>query len=335
MNSVYDIADSNLILSDAKTGVNDFSMNHAFADRLDSLAKEVDGLSKCLTEKAAEIRERVDSAMQNKRQIQGVHFLTVVTNQMKKCDEARRQTEKRDYKRSEDFRTPTEWLDTSDEDEDGLETEDGKVPTKKKEQQLGEPDGHFMFSKTNENDPEAHSFMCKHCKETFRDRNDLRNHSGHHKMEFYTCLLCAKVFRSLRAFETHQKSHSIRHTCQVCHQTFALKSTLTNHLAVHSSDRHTCPHPGCKKEMKHRGNFLEHVNWSHRKTKDVPCTNCDKYFQTPSSMRAHRIHQHGYVEELVPGHPLEGKVNRPPKAANKRKPKTTYAEVQSKRYRMD
>ena len=73
MNSIYDIADSNLILSDAKSGLSDFSMNHHFADRLDSLAKEVNGLSKCMTEKASEICERVDSAMQNKRQIQGVH----------------------------------------------------------------------------------------------------------------------------------------------------------------------------------------------------------------------------------------------------------------------
>ena len=207
MNSVYDIADSNLILSDAKTGLNDFSMNHDFADQLDSLAKEVDGLSKYMTEKAAEIRERVDTAMQNKRKIQGVHFLTEVTNQMKKCDEAQRQTKKTDYKRSEDFRIPTEWLDTSDEEEEQLELEPAetdkgkkKKQLKKPEQQLGEPDGHFMYSKTNENDPEAHSFMCKHCQKTFRDRNDLRNHSGHHKMEFYTCLLYAKVFRSIRAF---------------------------------------------------------------------------------------------------------------------------------------
>ena len=252
---------------------------------------------------------------------------------MKKCDKALRQTKITDFKSSEDFRIPTEWLDTSDEEEELEPTENGKKKNqlKKPEQQLGEPDGHFMFSKTNENDPESHSFMCKHCKKTFRDRNDLRNHSGHHKMEFYTCLLCAKVFRSIRAFETHQKTHSIHHTCEVCQQTFALKLTLTNHLAVHSSDRYTCPHQGCNKKIKHRGNFLEHVNWSHRKTKDVPCTNCDKYFQTPSSMRAHRIHQHGYVEELIPGHHLEGQVNRPPKAANKHKPKETYTEIQAKR----
>ena len=123
-------------------------------------------------------------------------------------------------------------------------------------------------------------------------------------MEFYQCLVCAKVFRTVRAFESHQKTHSVRHMCTVCKTTFELKSTLKNHMAVHSTDLYKCPHKGCTKELKHCGNFLEHVNWSHRNMKDVPCTNCEKYFQTPSSMHAHRIHKHGYVPELVPGHPL-------------------------------
>ena len=85
-------------------------------------------------------------------------------------------------------------------------------------------------------------------------------------------------------------------------------------MAVHSSDLYKCTHKGCTKQLKHHGNFLEHVNWSHRKTKDVPCTNCHKYLQTPSSMRAHRINKHGSVPELVPGHPLAPTFDR-----NKRK----------------
>ena len=120
----------------------------------------------------------------------------------------------------------------------------------------------------------------------------------------FTSVWYVQVFRTVRAFESHQKTHSVRHTCTVCKTTFELKSTLKNHMAVHSTDLYKCPHKGCTKELKHRGNFLEHVNWSHRNTKDVPCINCEKYFQTLSSMHAHRIHKHGYVPELVPGHPL-------------------------------
>ena len=307
MNNIFEIADSNLIITDAKSSLNDYTMNHAFADKLDNISKEVIGLSKCLTEKAAAIRTRVDRALDEKRRFEDVTFIRHVTNQMKKCDLAKEQDPQkiREFKLSEDYPIPRETLDSSDSDDDQT---DGK------EQQLGEPDGHFMYAKTNENDPMVHSFMCKHCQQTFRDRNELRNHSTHHKMEFYRCLLCAKIFRSIRSFESHQKTHSVRYTCTVCHNTFELKSSLKNHMAVHSTELETCSHKGCTKQFKHRGNFLEHVNWSHRKTKDVPCTSCNKYFQTPSSMRAHRIHKHGYVPELVPGHPLAHTINNKRKA---------------------
>ena len=91
MNGIFDIADSNLIISDAKSGLNDFSMNHDFADKLDSLAKEVLGLSKCLSEKAVQVREKVDKALDDKRRFQGVHFVRDVTNQMEKCQIAQLQ----------------------------------------------------------------------------------------------------------------------------------------------------------------------------------------------------------------------------------------------------
>ena len=67
MNSIFEIADTNMIITDAKSGVNDYTMNHVFADRLDNISKEVIGLSKCLTEKAAAIRTHVDRALDDKR----------------------------------------------------------------------------------------------------------------------------------------------------------------------------------------------------------------------------------------------------------------------------
>ena len=66
MNRIFEIADSNLIITDAKSGLNDYSMNHDFADKLDKLSKEVHGLSVRLTEKAAVIREKVDHAVDQK-----------------------------------------------------------------------------------------------------------------------------------------------------------------------------------------------------------------------------------------------------------------------------
>ena len=190
---------------------------------------------------------------------------------------------------------------------------------KAKEPELSDPDKHFIYPKDNENDAEKHNFVCKLCSKIFRDINDLRNHDTAHRMEFYRCLLCARIFRSMRAFETHQKSHSASYTCGVCKKTFKLKSTLTNHLPVHSSDTSKCSHPGCTKRFKHCANHLEHVNYAHRKTKDVPCTHCSKMFQTPSSMRAHRVNTDGYVENITPGHPLGDKRPNKPSTLPKKK----------------
>ena len=170
----------------------------------------------------------------------------------------------------------------------------------------GEPDGHFTYPKTNEHPVETHMFICQICKAVFRDQNELRNHDASHKMEFYQCMLCYKYLRSLRSFENHRASHQSDHTCKQCGKSFALKSSLYNHGQIHSTDRMKCTHPGCKRTFKHRQNFLEHVNYGHRKTQDVQCTICKKMFQTPSSMRAHRIHRHGPAPELIPGHPLKG-----------------------------
>ena len=57
MNSIYDIASSNLVLTDAESGTNDFSMNYYFADKLDKLSKHIINFGTTMSEKAAEIQE--------------------------------------------------------------------------------------------------------------------------------------------------------------------------------------------------------------------------------------------------------------------------------------
>ena len=118
-----------------------------------------------------------------------------------------------------------------------------------------------------------------------------------------------KVFRTLRSFDEHQTSHNRRHTCEVCSQSFLLKTTLHNHMAVHSNTTLSCSHPGCSRTFRHRANQLEHISYGHRKMKDVPCSHCAKMFKMLTSMRAHRIVYHGYVPDITPGHPLSSSEN--------------------------
>ena len=164
-------------------------MNHDFADKLDKLSKEVHGLSVHLTKKAAVIREKVDHAVDQKQRFQEVHFIRDVTNDLQKCNIAHDKPASniKEFKYSEQFRTPVEHLDSSDNDDNNHPE---PINSKNTATELGDPDGHFMFPKVNENDPAAHNFVCKICKKVFHDPYDLRNHDTQHKMEFYHCLVC-------------------------------------------------------------------------------------------------------------------------------------------------
>ena len=187
MNSIYDIASSNLVLTDAESGASNYSMNYYFADQLEKLSKRIINFGTTMCETAANIRERTSKAQDNKANIQPVQFVEQVNDPTKKSEVAqnKRAVKIRKFKESLKFRAKREVMST-DEDTDS---------------EPGDPDGHFYRPKNNENPPERHSFLCKFCEKVFRDRNDLRNHYSQHNMEFYTCIQCDRVFHTLKSFE--------------------------------------------------------------------------------------------------------------------------------------
>ena len=254
MNQIYEIADSNLILTDARTGLNDFTMNELFAKKLDDVSKNVTGLAQRIQDKATELRDKIDKAIDTKENLREVICTGEVLDWSKKCIIAQKQTKIKRFKHSKEFRVKVEHLDSSDEDED-------LTP------QQGELDGKFQFPKKNENPAECHNFSCEECCSVFRDENELRNHDSNHKIEFYRCLQCLKVFRSMRSFENHNKSHNFDYTCEICNKTFMLKTSLTNHKQVHSTDLMHCTFQNCQRAFKHRQNQLEHIQWGHRDKK--------------------------------------------------------------------
>ena len=251
-----------------------------------------------------EICDKIDKAVDNKAQLQDVMYLGEVLEYSKQCELIKKHDcRAKRFKSSGEFHIKHELLDTSSEEEE----EDTQPAAKKKKTAnnsfAGEPDGHFQYTKQKENNAASHHFVCDLCEVVFRDTNGLRNHESTHAMEFYHCMKCFKVFQSVRAFENHRASHTSSHTCDICGKFFNLKTTLTNHLQIHSTDKMKCSHHGCTKTFKWRQNQLEHIQWVHRDTKDVPCTHCPKMFQTPMSMRTHRVNTHRTVPEITPGHP--------------------------------
>ena len=225
------------------------------------------------------IIEKLNAARDRKVNMQDIVHIEDVTNYKKKTAQAKKASRTK-FILSQDFRIKVEWI-SDDEDKDSTTTQDKPLS--------GELDGHFAYPKTNENPAEMHSFHCDHCDGVFRDQNELRNHYTNHRIEFFQCLICDKIYRSVRAFEVHRQCHDELYVCLVCNKGYKLQTTLINHQQVHSEEHMNCSYPGCNKSFKHRQNQVKHVQWGHRDKKECPCTICGKLFQTPTNMRTHRL----------------------------------------------
>ena len=313
LDRIMELADCDLVVSDAITGLNDYSKNIKFAKKLQDVAKGLETTAETLFDRAKDVLGKVNLARDFKGSIQPVQFIQEVTDPKLKDKKAKIKPAER-YKPSCDFPIKTETLDSDDE----LANPPPSKKQKKKETYSGELDGHFTYPKENENDVAIHHFSCDVYERIFRDTNELRNHDCSHKMEFFQCLMCFSIFRSVRSFENHYLSHTQEHNCDVCGKFFRLKTSLINHKQVHSSDRMTCP--TCGKKFKHRQNHLEHIVWFHKEDKECPCTVCKKMFQTPTNMRTHRLRVHGPIADIVPGYP--GACNRLLQTSRKIKPRT-------------
>ena len=79
MEQLYELGDSDLIVCDMEMGLNYYTKNLKFADELDDLAKCLIVLSGNYNEKANKIRDRVDTAKEDKRLIQDIVELREVT----------------------------------------------------------------------------------------------------------------------------------------------------------------------------------------------------------------------------------------------------------------
>ena len=295
LNQIYELADGNFLVSNAEIGLMDFSINEKFARKLEDTSKCVAGLANRLCEKATQIIEKCDEAHDRKVNMQDIILVGEVTDYKLKCPETKKRPQKK-FIPSQDFRIKVEWISDDSDDDDTDAT--------KPQEFSGELDGHFAYPKQNKNPVEIHSFICDHCEGVFRDKNELQNHYTNHRIEFFQCLVCDEIYRSVRSFETHKKSHDELHVCLVCRKGFQLKTSLTNHEQTHSDDRMTCSKDGCEKSFKNWQNQVEHIRWGHRKNKECPCTICGKLFQTPTNMRSHRLRQHGKARELIPGYPV-------------------------------
>ena len=107
LNNIFESADGDMLVSNAETGLTDFSINKKFAKKLEDASKRVAGLANWLSEKAAVVLEKLDEARDQKVQMQDIVHVEDVTDFKKKCD-ATKQHPRTKFVPSQDFRIKTE-----------------------------------------------------------------------------------------------------------------------------------------------------------------------------------------------------------------------------------
>ena len=75
MLKIFQLADSDMIVCDAETALNDYTKILKFVDELDDIAKHLIGLSQECTEKANMVRDRIEQAQEDKCLVQDVVYL--------------------------------------------------------------------------------------------------------------------------------------------------------------------------------------------------------------------------------------------------------------------
>ncbi|XP_065217239.1 zinc finger and BTB domain-containing protein 11-like isoform X2 [Planococcus citri] len=165
-------------------------------------------------------------------------------------------------------------------------------------------------------------YCCNICDETFPDKSVLRLHKREHKKPF-VCPKCKKQFATKQGLFRHQASHSEKrpykcgmcdtrfkhnrhkleherymHTevacfeCAVCGKMFNHKSSIIQHLPVHSGQKpfrcRTCGTRFSRKDC-----LVRHKS-THSKEKIFKCRICDKLFKHQSDKTRHeRLHEEG------------------------------------------
>ena len=213
--------------------------NLKFADELDDIAKHLVSLSRECSKKAEEIRQHIDDAKEDKRQIEDVVFVQEIMKDTEKdeCVQLHHR-EPVNFVKTSEFHVKCErvfFVDDPGDSEDEIEADKNRVYS-------GDPDTKFSFSKENDNDELRHvNHICVECDKTLRDSHELRNHLSNHHKEIFRCLKCSKRFCTEAAFDKHYKTHNGEwFTCVVCATVFNMKSTLTNHMFTHTEERLSC-----------------------------------------------------------------------------------------------
>jgi Drought induced 19 protein (Di19), zinc-binding len=167
--------------------------------------------------------------------------------------------------------------------------------------------------------------MCAVCKETYIDREELKEHLIVHKK--YKCKTCRKLFYKyiyLLKHLTNAHRPSANLTCEICKAVFSKKYCLDQHMFLHADKKHfKCSFAECGKRFQHVNTMLTHERIHYKENrKKCPdcgkmvtrlsthaathrldlrhsCVECDKSYATVYALRTHMQNKHSDTETGV------------------------------------
>ena len=89
LHKIFQLADNDILVCDRETGLNDYTKNLKFADKLDDISKYLVGLSQECSQKAEWIHEHIADAKEDKQLIQDVVYLQEVVKDTEKDEYVR------------------------------------------------------------------------------------------------------------------------------------------------------------------------------------------------------------------------------------------------------
>lgn len=136
-------------------------------------------------------------------------------------------------------------------------------------------------------------YVCAICNSTFSQTSDLVRHVRIHTTEYnsYKCEICNIGLSSRRNLKNHLKIHTEEpKVCKYCKKTFALSSSLIQHIKKHES-KSAVSCKICNIPYSHPADLNKHMDKSHSNGRPHKCTTCHKSFAKSCDLTKHiRIH---------------------------------------------
>uniref|UniRef100_A0A1A9W702 Protein krueppel n=1 Tax=Glossina brevipalpis TaxID=37001 RepID=A0A1A9W702_9MUSC len=140
----------------------------------------------------------------------------------------------------------------------------------------------------NQNLCTSNNFKCDNCGKIFLTEKNLEAHIATHTNE-QTCLECKKTCGSIEELSAHmidEHNRNPRNQCNVCKKVFTMKTSLMDHMRIHSGEKpFLCTI--CGKSFRQNSNLRQHL-MRHTNEKNFKCDVCLNAYVTKAELFSHK-----------------------------------------------